>query len=401
MDWLSLSRGKVELLCSGERFSIASFLNQAVEHQLHLEKVSWVDSNQIVFTIFLSDFDTIVQLLKRHRLRMKIAKKRGLPFWIYHMKIRKSFYLGILLFVCLIVIFSSFIWRIDIRGTEQVSEELVRSLLRKEGIYVGQLKYRLKDPEQIKHQLLSKIPELAWLGIQIEGTRALVTVVEKKRVEKMQENLPSYGPVHLVAKKEAMITDMQVEKGNPLVGIHDIVEKGEMLVSGIYGDLEKESSGNIIGAKGKVFGEVWYEAAIEVPTVQIRNVFTGGSQKGFYPYFGSWILPNPFVQPKFANYKISEKIRPLSFGDWQLPFGWIEREYLQMRKVKVRLNGSEAKRLGLQRAREALKQTLGEDGKILYEKILHQRAENGKVYLKIHFDAVENIAVPKPIIQGE
>ena len=52
------------------------------------------------------------------------------------------------------------------------------------------------------------------------------------------------------------------------------------------------------------------------------------------------------------------------------------------------------KDLDCKERREALKQTLGEDGKIFYEKVLHQRVDNGKVYLKIHFDAVENIAVP-------
>ena len=43
-----------------------------------------------------------------------------------------------------------------------------------------------------------------------------------------------------------------------------LLKKG-ILVSGIYGELENETSGNIIGAKGKVLGEVWYEADVEVP----------------------------------------------------------------------------------------------------------------------------------------
>lgn len=401
IKWLSLSQGKVSLACSGSQLSITSFLNQAVQAHLHLENISWVSTDQIVLTILLADFHRTIKLLKKYNLRMKILKKEGFPFWIYHMKIRKYFYLGILLFVCLLFAFSSFIWRVDIKGTKHVSEELVRTLLEQEGVYVGQLKYRLKDQEQIKHRLLSQIPESVWIGFQIEGTRALITIVEKKRVEKSQDNLPSYGPVHLIAKKEAMITDMQVEKGNPLVGVHDTVEKGELLVSGIYGDLENETSGNIIGAKGKVFGEVWYEAEVEIPTSQVRHTFTGASEKVIYLYFRSWIFTRPFFKTKFKNYEIQEKPRPLYLGNWKLPFGWIEREYLQMKKTKYTLRESEAVLLGKRRATEELKRTLGEDGKILVEKVLHQRSENGKVYLKIHFDVIENIAVPKPIIQGE
>ncbi len=398
---LRLSRGKVTLSCQGSHRAITSFLNQAVQAHLQLENISWVSSDQMEFTLFLSDFYRAIKILKKYHLRMKIVEKSGFPFWLYHMKTRKFFYLGILLFVCLLFVFSSFIWRIDIKGTEHISEELVRSLLKQEGVYVGQLKYRLKDQEQIRHRLLSRIPESVWIGIQIEGTRALITIVEKKQVEKSQDDLPAHGPVHLVAKKAAMITDMKVEKGNPLVGVHDIVEKGELLVSGIYGDLENETSGNIIGAKGKVFGEVWYEADVEIPTSQTRKVFTGTSEKVILLYFRSWTVMRPFFKPGFKNYEILEKERPIYLGKWKLPFGWIEREYLQMKETKYKLSEAEARSIGKRKAAEELKQTLGEDGKILVQKVLHQRSENGKVYLKIHFDAIENIAVPKPIIQGE
>jgi len=399
--WLSFSHGKVELLGKGSKDSISSFLNHAVQAQLHLENIYWLSRDQIVFTVLLTDFQRTVQLLKKYRLQMKILKKIGFPFWLKHLRLNQSFYVGFLLFIFLLILLSSFIWRIDINGLEHLSEERVRALLKQEGVYVGQFKYRIKDQETIRQRLLSQLPESTWIGLQMEGTRVLVTIVEKKQVERQKDSLPSYGPVHLVAKKDAMITDMRVEKGNPVVGVHDIVKKGDLLVSGVYGELEKESSGNIIGAKGKVLGEVWYEANVEVPVMLARNVLTGDSQKAIQLYFRSWIFAWPFFQPKFREYEIVDHIRPIYLGKWKLPFGWIEKNYLQTKKVTEKLKEAEAVSVGKKRAEDELKRKLGKDGKILVEKVLHQRFERGKVYLKIHFDVIENIAVPKPILQGE
>lgn len=299
---------------------------------------------------------------------------------------------------------SSFIWKIDIQGTENISKEQVRSVLKEEGLYIGQLKYRLPDQEMLKQRLQVKMPETSWIGLEVKGTRVLITIVEKKQVEKIQEELPSYGPVHLIAKKEALITDLRVERGNPLVGVHDVVEKGEILVSGIYGEDQEQQdkpSGKVVGAKGKVWGEVWYQADVEIPMTQNKHEYTGLRQKAVYPFIGSLLIRHPFQKPEYQKYETVQRVHPIVLGNWELPIGWMEEEYLQMKRTRHKLTKQEAILLGKGRAQADLKQTLGEDGKILTQKVLHQRLESGKVYLKIHFDVIENIAIPKPIIQGE
>jgi similar to stage IV sporulation protein len=44
---------------------------------------------------------------------------------------------------------------------------------------------------------------------------------------------------------------------------------------------------------------------------------------------------------------------------------------------------------------------MGLEGKVQEEKILQRNIKSGKVVLKIHFDVIEDIAAPKPILQGE
>ena len=68
-----------------------------------------------------------------------------------------------------------------------------------------------------------------------------------------------------LARRKALIYDMRVEQGKPVVQVNDMVKKGQMLVSGVYGAEEGSGSYRIVGAKVKVWGEFWYDSQIVVP----------------------------------------------------------------------------------------------------------------------------------------
>ncbi|SEN04532.1 sporulation protein YqfD [Lihuaxuella thermophila] len=396
IQWPNIVKGKIDLQCSGPQ--LASVLNMAVQEGIYVENIYWVDERTIRITILLPDFFLFTSLMRKQKIRLRIINKAGLPFLIKRVKRRKSFYIGMILFFFLIFLFSSFIWKVEIEGTERIPEAQIRSLLKKEGIYVGQLKRDLPDRELVQHHLLTQLPQASWVGVRVEGTRVTVTVVEKKQIEPPPKELPSYGPVHLVASKNALIYDMRVERGNPLVEVNDVVRQGQVLVSGIYGDPD---TGTVVGAKGKVMGEVWYESEVTVPVRQKRKVYTGYRQKITLPYIGKKILWNPFRELPYKQYETIQRVQPVQVGNRSLPFGLVEQEFLEMEWVNQKLTEEEAVHLGKRQAKEELLQKLGADGRILEEKVLHQRLENGKVYLKVHFDVIENIAVPQPILQGE
>jgi similar to stage IV sporulation protein len=373
-----------------------------VQVGVKVDDIYWLDKNQIELKMMVPDFFRIVPLLRKYRVRFRILEKKGVPFFLQKLRKRKMLYFGSIFFVLCLFALSSFIWQIDIEGTNEIPIPQVQMILKEEGIYLGQIKYRLPSYKRLQERLRERIPQAAWVGFRLEGTRAIVTIVTKKKVERNHEDVKSTGPVDLVANKHAMIVDMRVERGKPMVEIHDIVKKGQLLVSGKYGDPEQPETEKFIGAKGKVIGEVWYHSEVSLPLLEQKKEYTGLRDQVTHFFVGTKTLRNPFQRaPRFHQYETIETIRSFFLGGIKLPFGLVDEERLEMRFIKHRRSLAEAVELAKQRAREELRLKLGLDGRILEEKVLHQRVDNGKVYLKMHFDVLENIAVSQPILQGE
>jgi similar to stage IV sporulation protein len=395
---LDFIKGKVSIELSGAR--ITPLINEAMREEIVLGDIHFLEEERIRLTVLLPDFYRLVKMIRRTDIRMRILSKKGLPFLLSKMYKRKFFAIGILLFILLLMAMSSFVWRVEVEGNERIPEAKILTFAREAGVFPGQLKFRVPENEEIQHRLSARLPQASWVGFRMEGTRAVITVVEKEGIEEKQERSP--GPVHLVARRKALIYDMRVEQGKPVVQVNDMVKKGQMLVSGVYGAEEGSGSDRIVGAKGKVWGEVWYDSQIVVPLEQKRKVYTGNRDTGYYPYVASRMLRLPFLYPvPFQEFETVERLHVLHLFNWRIPIGWVEEERLEMRWVKQRLTPQEAIRLGQERARADVREKIGPDGRILMEKVLQPRIDNGKVYMKVHFDVIENIAISQPILQGE
>ncbi|GGA36378.1 sporulation protein YqfD [Kroppenstedtia guangzhouensis] len=397
-QWPRKIQGSLRVELTGP--ALERFINNALNRGIHISRIVWLSRNRIRLTLSVGDYFQLRPVLKGTRTKSRILEKKGLPFWWMRLRRRQFFLWGFLLFILMIFSLTSVIWSVEVEGNETVpSKEIVR-LLQKEGVYIGQLKSRVPSNEEIQYRLQSGLPQVSWVGFRMEGTRAVVTVVEKKRVDEREQQ--GNGPIQLVARRNAMIYDIRVERGRPLVEVNEPVKKGQLLVSGWYGDPDQPDSGKLVGAKGKVMGEVWYDSTVTVPLAQKRKVYTGNREMAWFPYVGSRMIRIPFMFPEsFQRYETIRTTHALQIRNRRLPFGWVEEERLEMKWVHQKLGVKQAIALGKERAREDLMAKMGEDGRILGEKILHPRVVDGKVIMKIHFDAVENIAVSQPILQGD
>lgn len=380
---------------------LTRFINEANRARLQLRSITWVGPEKIQLILPVKDFFRLRPLLRSTGSKVRILHKQGFPFWWARLMRRRFFAWGMVMFIIILIGLSSVVWSVEVEGNEFIPESELRALLREEGVYVGQLKHRIQSTEEIQYNLTAKTPQLSWVGFRIEGTRAVLTVVEKKRVEE-GENEGEQGPVNLIAKRSGLIYEMQVERGRPVVEVKDVVKKGQLLVSGYYGNPEQSEGGKLVGAKGKVWGQVWYESEVEVPLVQKRKVYTGNRESGYYPFVASRIVRPPFWQKESStDFETIQHVKALQMGSWRLPFGWVEEERLEMEWVQKKIPEKEAIALGVERAKEDLIAQMGEGSRVVDQKVLHPRVDNGKVVMKIQFDAIENISQSQPILQGD
>ncbi|PTX64865.1 hypothetical protein C8P63_10183 [Melghirimyces profundicolus] len=398
-QWPQKIRGSLRIELSGSE--LTRFINEAMAAGLEISRIVRISEERIRLTIPVPDYLRLKPLLKRTGTRSRILRKKGLPFWLLRLRRRQFFLWGILLFFLFLFSLTSVVWSVEVEGNETVPDKEIIRLLKQEGVFIGQLKHRIPDNEEVQYHLQTKLPQVSWVGFRMEGTRAIITLVEKKRVDE-REKKEEDGPINLVAKRGAMIYDLRVERGRSVVNVNDVVKKGDLLVSGWYGNPETSDKGKLVGAKGKVFGEVWYESNVTVPLKQKRKVYTGNRETAWYPYLASKVVRIPYLFPEsYQQYETIQKIHAIKIRHWELPFGWVEEERLEMKWVSRKLSVKQAVALGKERAREDLLMKMGDDGRILGEKVLHPHVDNDKVVMKIHFDAVENIAAKQPIFQGE
>ena len=158
----------------------------------------------------------------------------------------------------------------------------------------------------------------------------------------------------------------------------------------------------MVPAIGKIMGETWYKATVEVPLKTNFSVFNGDESTRHFIAVGSLSIPFwGFKNPDYPDYVTETSVKPFYFLQWKMPISYktqtkrskedLVREYTKNEAVK------EAKKM----AKTSLEKELPEDAEIIGEKILRESIDNGKVILSIHYQVIENIAIGQPIIQGD
>lgn len=86
-----------------------------------------------------------------------------------------------------------------------------------------------------------------------------------------------------------------------------------------------------------------------------------------------------------------------------LPLGWMTEKIMEVTEVQRTITEDEAKKEGIEGARRDILAKYGTDSRFVSQKILHDKKENGKVYMKVLFEVEETIAKELPIVydQGE
>lgn len=393
---LTRVRGCVRIAVRGEH--VEYFINALAENGVPVWDIEPKNGNLAEMKVLLRDFHVLRPLLKRTGCRVHVQGRIGLPFTLVKLYKRKFFMVGIMLFFVLLFLLSSMVWNVRVTGNEKIATEDVLEAAKKEGVRPFQWIFRLDSPDKLSRELSIRLPGTSWIGVERKGTTITIQIVEAAEPPKQ----PLTDPRHLVSRTDAVVTSIYAEQGRPLVEKNSRVKKGQVLISGILG----VDGGNteVVVAKGEVKGLVWHEYSLTVPLVQKHKVYTGERKTKSY-----FVIGDRAVQLWGYGkdpYKASETLTehdPLTWRSFKLPVGWMTEKVMEVRESQETLTVEEAKKQGLDGAVRDILAKYGTDSQIISQKILHEKKENGKVYMKVLFEVEEKIAEELPIVhnQGE
>lgn len=386
----SYLRGCVKLQIRGE--GQEELINRMAERRMTVWDVRVTKEGHIELVLHLSDFFRIRELLKQTSCRMHVMERHGLPFVLSRVEKRKFFVVGAFLFIVGLYLLSSVVWKVDIVGNERIDRQTVLEAARKHGIYPMQWKFRMGESSALSNKLMNELPGTAWIGVKVRGTHVEIEIVEAKEPEKK----PLLSPRNLVSKSDAVITKIFAEQGRPMVVPNQRVRRGDMLISGELGEGEARQ---IVVAKGRVFGLVWHEMAIEVPMSLKYKAYTGETKTKQYVVLGDYAIQlTGYGKNKFTQKESTQSRKGLSWRNVKLPVGWMKEKIMEVEYIERKLDKEEAKAAGLEQAKAHLLSAIGSETVIRDQKILHEKTESGKVYMKVLFEVEQEIGSEQPIV---
>jgi len=331
-------------------------------------------------TVTLRDVPTLISQTRKSGAKLRFGSKSGLPFWLWRAGRRKVFLLGGICFVLLLYGLSSFIWHVQVDGTDE--PEAVASVLQKLHVRQGSPLYRILDQDSLQLALLDQLPALAWVGVRIQGTAIYVHVIMRVA----PSDLGHTAPQSIVARVPGVITSVLASSGQPIVKPGQYIAPGAVLISGVLAD------GKRVYASGKVQALVWYRTQVVLPERLVTAAITGEFVHHYYLLIGHWPLQVwGFSRPPYAHKLVVNSDQPLQLGGHTLPFIWRVETVYDARQVSATRALPTLSRFGLELAARDVLRLTGDPAKLLRQSILQKKLEHGKLYMTIWSEVVENI----------
>lgn len=374
-----------------EGFFIERFLNICAKEQIRLWKTKKINKSKIYTNISIEDFKKIRTIVKKTKCRMKIKKKKGLPFVIRKYKNRKISVFLFCILVFSIFALSNFIWNIEIEGNQTIKNEEIILELSNQGLYQGILKNKI-DSNKIIENIRLKNEKIAWIGIKIEGTNAKVTIVE---ATEKPEIIATNEYCNIIADKEGIITKINATNGTPQVKEGDIIEKGDQLIAGW---MEGKYTGvRYMHASGEIQAKVWYTSEKTEGYIQEENVKTGNTENKYSINFNKKTINLYKTISKFQKYdtiKTEKKIK--LFNNFYLPIEFKKTTNYEYNTTQKQYTKEELEQKILSELEEQMKKDI--DNKEIANKDVIIEEENQKLTVRLIYEVIEKIGVEEKLV---
>lgn len=279
-DFLRYMTGVVRIRVRGA--AIERFLNLCSRHDIALHDIARIAIDELHATIRLSDFRRLRGLMGRTGCRVHLLGRRGAPFAAHRLRKRYVLFGGILCLAGLCWVLTSFLWVIQMDVPDGVSGYDLTVNLRELGVYPG-ASIRKINARAVRAEMLYRMPELAFLSLNLHGNRLDVTAYARDPKPQMVDQAL---PTSVYATKPGVITKISVMEGTPVRKVGETVAQGDMLVSSIKLPTGETGTARKSHARAEVEARTWYTLTVRrLPETAIKH-YTGKTSMQYALVFG-------------------------------------------------------------------------------------------------------------------
>ena len=374
-----------------EGYYIERFINICKNKKIAIWNLKRNSNITLSLNVRIKEFKQICKIAKKTGCKLKIKNKKGLPFLLHKYKKRKIFIILLIIVLLIIGISSNFVWNVDILVEDNKELTNIKEDLENAGLKTGLLKSKI-DTKEIINKIRLERKDIAWIGIELKGTNAIVRIV---KADKKPEIVDENEYCNIISNKTGAITKISVQEGTANVKVGDTIREGDILVNGW---VEGKFTGiRYVHSKAEIEAKVWYTKNKKISYVTTEKQYTGNEENKYSIKFGKFQINFPKKYSKFKIYDTIEtenKIR--LFSDFYLPISIIKTTYKEQEEITKTYTVEEAKNIGIKELEEELDKEIENKNNIVNKNINTYEREDG-VEIYVTYEVIENIGTNEKI----
>ena len=207
MMLISKWRGSTCIAVTGA--SVEEYLNGLARAKIAFWDIVRRDALHYNIWVCSRDLKSAESIATRCFCNVEILRATGWKLRFKQLIKRPILLISMLMAVFLSFFMQTYVFAIHIEGNEILHEDEILRALEELDIHIGSSAGAI-DQQLTKHQMLNKLPELSWIGVNRNGFRLNVLVTERTAAKTQR---PNYIAANIIAVRDSVLTEVTVLEG--------------------------------------------------------------------------------------------------------------------------------------------------------------------------------------------
>lgn len=375
-----------------EGYYIERFINICGNEKITIWNLKRNKNVKLELNIGIKDLKKVAKIAKQTKCKMKIIKKKGLPFLFNRYRKRKLFFVFLLVIIIGLGISSNFVWNIQIVEEDKESIENLYQDVVESGLEIGKMKSKINTKDVINKVRLKR-NDIAWMGIELKGTNAIVKVV---KATAKPEIVDDNEYCNIVSDKQGIITKVNAQNGTIAVKVGDTVNVGTTLINGW---MEGKYTGlRYVHAKGEIQAKVWHTKNKKILYNATEKTETGNIENKYQIKINNFEIN---LSKRLSKFKIYDTIvlenKFKIFSDFYLPISLVKITNKEIKEEQKNYNAEQAKDLGIEQLQEELDNEIEDKSKVV-NKIINTYEKEDGIEVYVTYEVLEDIGTNEKIV---